>query len=106
MQKLLWMSEEYGFSSIQDCINFAKRFGWNISVDHGDGKHIHVFSGDQAVFYADNMDAVEAFLYGMGLAYSVIPDEWAEAFMKSLGFNDDDLRDWGYNKAPDTIPTE
>jgi hypothetical protein len=102
VQELLWMREEHGITSVQDCIGLANRFLWNMTVVHGDGGKVAVLAGEDAVFYADNMAAVEAFLYGVGLAYSIIPDEMAESLVNNMGFSDEELRDMGYNKAPTT----
>jgi hypothetical protein len=57
---------------------------WNITISEAEGKWA-VFGGDQAIYWADNREAVDAFLYGMGLAYSVIPSEIIKRYMKDLG---------------------
>jgi len=59
---------------------------------------IWVLTGDQVIFYADNVDAVEAFLYGMGLAYSVIPSQMAIDVGRSIGLGEEDLKEMGVTK--------
>ena len=92
MQKMLWMNGPAEIT-IDQCIELANRFFWNISVVHGENAQIWVLTGDQAVFCADNADAVEAFLYGMGIAYSVIPSETAIDLGKSMGFSEEEIRE-------------
>jgi hypothetical protein len=79
--------------TIEECIQFANRFFWNISVVHGENGQIWVRAGEKAIFYADNTDAVEAFLYGMGLAYSVLSPEMAIDFGKSMGFSEEEIKE-------------
>ncbi len=97
MQELLWMKESNGLSSIQDCINFANRFLWNLSVVQGESGTIAVLAGNQAIFAADNAPALEAFLYGMGLAYSVMPRHISEEFRRGMGFSEDEMDQIGTN---------
>jgi hypothetical protein len=97
LQELRWMKEEYGFSSIQDCIKLANRFFWNVSIVHHEDGKVFVLAGDQVIFSSDNMPAMEAFLYGMGLAYSVIPRHMAEELGREIGLDDEDMRALGFN---------
>ena len=82
MQELLWM-DDYHVSSIEECIEFANQLYWNITLAEAGGKWA-VLSGEKAIFCADNREAVDAFLYGMGLAYSVIPPHIVDQLKKEL----------------------
>ncbi|HET6313993.1 MAG TPA: hypothetical protein VFH60_09165 [Chloroflexia bacterium] len=92
MQKMLWMNGPAEIT-IEECIEFVNHFLWNLSVVHGENGQIWVLTGDQAIFYADNTDAVEAFLYGMGLAYRVLPAEMAIDLGKSMGFSEEEIKE-------------
>lgn len=97
MQELLWMKESNGLATIEDCIKFANRFLWNLSVVRGESGTVAVLAGDQPIFAADNVPALEAFLYGMGLAYSVMPRHMSEEFRKGMGFSEEEMNDMGFN---------
>jgi hypothetical protein len=70
MQELRWLESHLG--SIQKAVELANEMYWKISVKHGKD-HYSVIAGDQVIFRADTQEAVDAFLYGIGLAYCVIP---------------------------------
>lgn len=71
MQEMPWLETHVG--SIQAGIELVNQFYWGLNIIEADQKW-YVISGDQTIFLADSREAVDAFLYGMSLAYSVIPD--------------------------------
>lgn len=66
-QELMWLDH---VGSIKDGIELINELGWNITIQNG-----FVLAGDQAIFKSDSKDAIDAFIYGMALAYSVIPED-------------------------------
>lgn len=67
-------------------IRLLNRLDWGLRV-RVTGKGWVVTSGEQLVFRTTEKDALQAFLYGLGLAYAVLPDETflrLEAELKSL----------------------
>jgi hypothetical protein len=43
-----------------------------------------VTAGDPVIFVADNRPAVDSFLYGLALAYSVLPDHLIDTFREEM----------------------
>jgi hypothetical protein len=56
---------------------------WNIAVEKFQNQWI-VWSGDQDVLRTDSYEAVEAFLYGLSLAYTIIPDDLFAGFREQM----------------------
>jgi hypothetical protein len=83
MLELRWIDH---IGSIEGGIELANKLYWNISVTEDYGKRF-VKSGEKAIFVADNSEATDAFLYGLSLAYAVLPPhlfEVVEQGMKEL----------------------
>lgn len=75
MQTLNWLESHIG--SIDDGLQLINRFHWFLSIveaDRGNKKRWFVKGGEKVIFSADSREAVDAFLYGMSLAYAGIPD--------------------------------
>ncbi|KAB2860770.1 MAG: hypothetical protein F9K46_09425 [Anaerolineae bacterium] len=71
MQKMHWLESHLG--SIGKAIEFANDFLWNLSLTH-DGEQWYIKSNEQIIFQSASRELVDAFLYGMGLAYEGTPD--------------------------------
>lgn len=73
MQRMHWLESHLG--SIQEAITVANEFFWELSIREGEQTWT-VTSGADAitVFTTNSHDALDAFLYGMGLAITGIPD--------------------------------
>ena len=65
--------------SLEEAIELANEFHWGISVETQDDKWI-VRSGEKSLLVTNSKETLDAFLYGMGLAYSIIPDELVDKF--------------------------
>lgn len=74
MQKLHWMKSHLPNGTLESGLDRVNALFWAISVETRDGVHF-VRSGEKPIFSADSKEAVEAFLYGLTLAYAVIPDD-------------------------------
>lgn len=87
-QELRWLESHIG--SIDKAIEYADKFFWNLSiVEHGEEGHRRwsVLAGEDVILGADSGEAVDAFLYGMGLAYSVLPEKYAAPLKDDLGLD-------------------
>ncbi len=83
---------ETHLGSLDKAIEYANRFFWYLSIaERGEGsdRRWFVFGGDKVIFCADSREAVDAFLYGMGLAYSVLPGKYAAQLKDDLGLDDE-----------------
>ncbi len=72
MQELRWLDHLPG-ETLEGGIERANELLWNLSVDRHEGRW-WVGAGDQTVLVTDARETVDAFLYGLGLAYGVLPD--------------------------------
>lgn len=77
MQKMPYLETHVG--SIENCITLIDRFYWNLTIAEKNGNWV-VKGGEKPIFASDSREAVDAFLYGMGLAYSTIPEDYIERF--------------------------
>jgi hypothetical protein len=82
MQTLNWLVSHVG--TLDEGIALVNRLGWHLSVAHENDRWF-VRSGDQVVLSADSREAVDVFLYGMALGYSILPDEMINEFVRELG---------------------
>jgi hypothetical protein len=73
MQEFLWL-DHLPEEKIEGGVQLANRLHWSITWaenEHG----WFVWSGECLILRADSRQVAEAFLYGLGLAYSVLPDD-------------------------------
>lgn len=73
MHSMRWLDHLSG-DGLQGGIDLANRLYWNITWREHEGRWF-VYGGEDLIYKADSRDAAEAFLYGLGLAYAVLPDE-------------------------------
>ncbi len=73
MQTLNWLESHIG--SLDDGIQVLNRYYWFLTVvENKSHTYWYVQSGEKTIFSADSREAVDAFLYGMSLAYNGIPE--------------------------------
>jgi len=84
VQELSWLATHIG--SISDGVDVINTFHWDLSIEvHNEKWYVLTGSEERAVlFWADNRDAVDAFLYGMALAYAGIPSPYFEQLQKDI----------------------
>lgn len=83
MQTLNLLEDEIG--SINDARAIINEFHWFLNIDQIAGNYT-VTTGEKVVFTADSREAVDAFLYGMALAYKGLPPElYAKLFGMMAG---------------------
>jgi hypothetical protein len=72
MQEMQWLNH-LPEGTLEGGIALANRLYWNIVW----AEHEHrwyVWSGERLILETDSADAAQAFLYGLGLAYAVLPE--------------------------------
>lgn len=72
MQELLWL-DHLPSGTLEGGLERVNGLYWNISVQQG-GEKWCVWSGEAPIFCADSQEAIHAFLYGLSLAYSILPE--------------------------------
>ena len=83
MQVLLWLQSHFEGATLQSGIERANRLYWSIEVVEGEAGWV-VYGGEKAIYKTDNREALDAFLYGFGLAYVVFPPEVFEPLYESV----------------------
>lgn len=83
MQELVWLKSHFPDGEIQSGIDKANELFWSISVEKFNTVW-RVLGGDKVIFWSDNQESIDAFLYGLGLAYCAIPEESFETLKVSI----------------------
>ena len=87
MQELAWL-KLLPDGTIEGGIELANRLGWNIGWA-GTGTEWTVWSGEKTLLKGDSRQCAEAFLYGLGLAYAVLPPDAFDQLVQLLGSSED-----------------
>jgi hypothetical protein len=82
---LLWLDSHVG--SMEAGIELINNLGWNISVKNINNKWF-VLAGDQPILSSDAQEEITTFLYGMSLAYSILPDDMIKDLKKEAGIDE------------------
>ncbi len=74
MLKLLWL-DHFADDSLDEATALANQLYWNLSIHQGkDGETWYVHAGESLILRTDSKECLDAFLYGLGLAYTVLPE--------------------------------
>lgn len=75
MLEMFWLDDDHVHQgTLSGAIERANEIEWNLKVIEGP-PYWTVFAGEKPILRADSKEAIEAFLYGMGLAYGSIMEE-------------------------------
>jgi hypothetical protein len=69
--------------TLDDGIALANRLEWNLTWVEDTGIW-YVYGGERVLLQTDSREVAEAFLYGLGLAYSVFPDAIFESLERNV----------------------
>ena len=86
MNDLLMLERYFPDGNLEGGIELANRLDWGINVRMA-GESYVVTSGDEPILRTDSKDALQTFIYGLGLAYAILPEELfinLEASLKNL----------------------
>jgi len=83
MNDLLMLDKFFPEGNLEGGIRLANRLGWDIFVQMA-GEGYVVSSGDEPILRVDHKDALQSFIYGLGLAYAILPEEVYTALEKAL----------------------
>jgi len=73
MNELLMLEKYFPGSVLEGGIELANRLDWGLSVRMAGDSYV-VSSGDEPILRTETKDALQAFIYGLGLAYAVLPE--------------------------------
>ncbi len=79
-----WLETHIG--NMKEALAVAKKFSWKLSIDKGN-EMVRIYDGEAQIIASDNEDCIDAFLYGLALAYVTIPEPYHTKLME-------DLREW------------
>ncbi|MCK5794597.1 MAG: hypothetical protein KAH12_07815 [Anaerolineales bacterium] len=83
MNDLLMLDKYFPKGNLEGGIELANRLDWGITVQMA-GEGYVVSSGDEPILRAEHKDALQSFIYGLGLAYAILPDEVFISLEKAL----------------------
>ena len=84
MNDLLMLERYFPGGSLEGGIELANRLDWGLSVQMS-GDDFVVSSGNEPIIRAESKDALQSFIYGLGLAYAILPEELFNSLEKALG---------------------
>lgn len=83
MNDLLMLENYFPEGNLEGGIELANRLDWGISVQMAGDAYV-VSSGDEPILRADHKDALQSFIYGLGLAYAILPEEVFTSLEKAI----------------------
>ena len=79
MNDLLMLERYFPGGNLEGGIELANRLDWGLTVQLSGDDYV-VSSGNEPILRTESKDALQAFIYGLGLAYAILP----EGLFKSL----------------------
>ncbi len=73
MNELLMLERYFPEGNLEGGIGLANRLDWELTVTMAGDSYV-VTSGDEPIIRTDDKDALQSFIYGLGLAYAILPD--------------------------------
>ena len=83
MNDLLMLERYFPGGSLEGGIELANRLDWGLSVQMS-GEDFVVSSGNEPIIRTESKDALQSFIYGLGLAYAILPDQLFNSLEKAL----------------------
>jgi len=83
MNDLLLLERYFPGGKLEGGIALANRLDWGLSVQMSGNDYV-VSSGNEPILRTESKDALQSFIYGMGLAYAVLPENLFLALEKTL----------------------
>ena len=84
MNDLLMLEQYFPGGSLEAGIERANRLDWGLSVQMS-GEGYVVSSGNEPILRTESKDALQSFIYGLGLAYAILPERLFISLEKALG---------------------
>ncbi len=82
MIELPWI-DRFPNRKLQNSFDLLEKVYWYISVQQSE-QHWRVYAGEDLIFQTDAQEALDAFLYGLGLTYVSIDQAIVDAYHKEL----------------------
>jgi hypothetical protein len=69
--------------NVESGIDLANQLYWNLRVVQEQNMW-HVLSGEKEILLTDNEEVLRAFLYGLGIAYGILPEYIFELLRREI----------------------
>jgi hypothetical protein len=73
MNDLLMLERYFPDGNLEGGIALANRLDWGLNVRMAGDSYV-VSSGDEPILRTESKDALQTFIYGLGLAYAILPE--------------------------------
>lgn len=83
MNDLLMLERYFPGGSLEGGIELANRLDWGLSVQMSGDDYV-VSSGNEPIIRTESKDALQSFIYGLGLAYAILPDKLFSSLERAL----------------------
>lgn len=83
MNDLLMLEKYFPEGNLEGGIDLANRLDWGLSVQMAGDGYV-VSSGDEPILRVEQKDALQSFIYGLGLAYAILPEQVFASLEKAL----------------------
>ena len=83
MNDLLMLERYFPGGKLEGGIELANRLDWGLSVQMS-GEDFVVASGNEPILRTESKDALQSFIYGLGLAYAILPEGLFKSLEKAL----------------------
>lgn len=83
MNDLLMLERYFPDGNLEGGIDLANRLDWGLTVRMAGDSWV-VSSGEEPILRTESKDALQSFIYGLGLAYAILPDELFSNLEQSL----------------------
>jgi hypothetical protein len=84
MNDLPMLEKYFPGGTLEGGIKLANRLDWGLSVQMAGDGYV-VSSGDEPILRTETKEALQSFIYGIGLAYAILPEELFKALEEALG---------------------
>jgi hypothetical protein len=74
---------DWRFGSFEAAIALIEKFAWDLTIAEADGRW-YVHQGETLLLETDTKDEVRILLYGMGLAYDAIPEQFFDSLVENI----------------------
>jgi hypothetical protein len=70
-------------NDFEGALSFLNGLDWRLSISSSENRKA-LFGGDQLIFSCETQNELEAFVLGMALSFSVLPDEIMSKIIKMM----------------------
>lgn len=74
MNDLLMLERYFPGGNLEGGIALANRLDWGLTVRQAGDAYV-VSSGDEPILRTESKEALQTFIYGLGLAYAILPEK-------------------------------